>query len=75
VYVPSFGEWGYVIATRGDLVLPENLPSGLRYLTPAVVAQAFDFPTDMSAVAVEPNRLNDQALVRYYTEEFDRINR
>jgi spermidine synthase len=75
VYVPSFGEWGYVIATRGDLVLADRLPGGLRYLTPAVVAQAFDFPTDMSAVAAEPNRLNDQALVRYYTEEFDRINR
>lgn len=75
VYVPSFGEWGYVIATRGDFALPERLPSGLRYLTPSVVAQAFDFPTDMSAVAVEPNRLNDQALVRYYTQEFDRINR
>jgi spermidine synthase len=75
VYVPSFGEWGYVIATRGDFALPEKLPAGLRYLTPAIVAQAFDFPLDMAAVAVEPNRLNDQALVRYYTAEFDKINR
>jgi spermidine synthase len=75
VYVPSFGEWGYVIATRGDFVLPEKLPAGLRYLTPRVVAQSFDFPNDMSAVAVEPNRLNDQALVRYYSAEFDKINR
>ena len=75
VYVPSFGEWGYVIATRGDFVPSQKLPAGLRYLTPAVVAQSFDFPSDMSAVAVEPNRLNDQALVRYYSAEFDKINR
>jgi spermidine synthase len=75
VYVPSFGEWGYVIATRSDFALPTTLPAGLRYLTPSIVAQAFDFPTDMSAVAVEPNRLNDQALVRYYSAEFDKINR
>ena len=75
VYVPSFGEWGYVIATRGEYKVPLDLPPGLRYLTPTLIAQSFDFPKDMSAVAVLPNRLNDQALVRYYSEEFDRINR
>ena len=75
VYVPSFGEWGYVIASRGDFALPTKLPAGLRYLTPTIVAQAFDFPSDMSAVAVQPNRLNDQALVRYYSAEFEKINK
>jgi spermidine synthase len=29
----------------------------------------------MAAVAAEPNRLNDQVLVRYYEHEFDAINR
>lgn len=75
VYVPSFGEWGYVIASRGDYVAPRAVPAGMRYITPSIIAQAFDFPNDMSAVAVLPNRLNDQALVRYYTAEFDKINR
>jgi spermidine synthase len=74
-YVPSFGEWGYVIATRGGYVPPATIPAGLRYLTPTIIAQSFNFPDDMSAVAVQPNRLNDQALVRYYSAEFDRINR
>ena len=36
---------------------------------------AFDFPRDMGPVAVQANRLNDQILVRYYGEEFDKINR
>jgi spermidine synthase len=75
VYVPSFGEWGYVIATRRAYTPPQTVPPGLRYLTPSIVAQAFDFPSDMSVVAALPNRLNDQALVRYYAAEFDRINR
>ena len=35
----------------------------------------FTFPRDMQPVAVEPNRLNDQVLVRYYEKEFDAINR
>jgi spermidine synthase len=74
-YIPSFGEWGYVIASRRTYTAPTTLPPGLRYLTPAIVAQAFEFPRDMAAVAVQANRLNDQVLVRYYAEEFDKINR
>ena len=75
VYVPSFGEWGYVLATHGSYTPPGTLPDSLRFLTPASVAQSFDFPRDMGPVAVRPNRLNDQILVRYYGEEFDKINR
>jgi spermidine synthase len=75
VYVPSFGEWGYVIASRADFTLPTRLPAGLRFLTPTIVAQSFDFPSDLSAVAALPNRLNDQALVRYYSAEFEKINK
>jgi spermidine synthase len=30
----------------------------------------FQFPNDMLPVDVEPNRLNDQALVRYYEREW-----
>jgi predicted membrane-bound spermidine synthase len=29
----------------------------------------------MQPVAVEPNRLNTQILVRYYEQEWDRVNR
>jgi spermidine synthase len=76
VYIPSFGEWGFVLARRGPYEPPDSLPDGLRYLTTAIVAQAFEFPRDMGPVAgVRPNRLNDQILVRYYAEDFDRINR
>jgi len=75
VYVPSFGEWGYVIAGRGPYVRPSTLPPGLRFLTPSTLAQVFDFPADMARVDVEPNRLNTQALVRYYEDEWRAINR
>jgi spermidine synthase len=75
VYVPSFGEWGYVIAGRGGYTPPQALPEGLRFLTPGTLAQAFDFPKDMARLDVEPNRLNTQALVRYYEDEWRAINR
>ncbi len=76
IYVPSFGEWGYVLAGFGtDYTPPAVLPSGLRYLTPSVMSQLFTFPADMQPVAAEVNRLNDQVLVRYYEEDWNRINR
>jgi spermidine synthase len=70
--VPSFGEWGFVLAGRGALPLPSHVPSGLKYLTDASVASLFDIAPDMSSVPVEVNRLNNQMLVRYYEEEWQR---
>ena len=70
--VPSFGEWGFVLAGREALPLPSHVPSGLRYLTDGTVASLFDLAPDMSSVPVEVNRLNNQMLVRYYEEEWSR---
>jgi spermidine synthase len=79
LYVPSFGEWGFVLARPGaggaGYVPPSALPPGLRYLTPREVPQLFAFATDMLPVEARPNRLNDQALVRYYEEDWARMNR
>jgi spermidine synthase len=75
VYVPSFGEWGFVIAGTVPYQPPHTLPDGLRYLTVQGVPALFDFPADMQPVPAEPNRLNDQVLVRYYEREWAAINR
>ncbi len=75
VYVPSFGEWGFVLAGRTPYQPPVSLPDALRYLTASAVPELFRFPLDMSRVPVEPNLLNTQALVRYYEHEWDTINR
>ena len=75
VYVPSFGEWGFVIAGLSSYAPPATLPEGLRYLTASSVPALFDFPADMQRVPALANRLNDQVLVRYYEHEFDAINR
>lgn len=74
-YVPSFGEWGFVLAGRAPYAAPSRLPGGLRFLTPETVPDLFLFPPDMQRVAVEPNRLDDQVLVRTYDDEWRTINR
>jgi spermidine synthase len=77
LYVPSFGEWGFVLASLddGSYTPPTTLPAGLRYLTLAEVPRMFEFSADMQPVPVEANRLNTQVLVRYYEQEWDRVNR
>jgi spermidine synthase len=73
VYVPSFGEWGFMLAGYEDFKLPQALPSGLRFLSMQNVGEMFVFPNDMLPVAAEPNRLNNQVLVHYYERDWKDI--
>src|SRR2546425_1127220 len=50
VYVPSFGEWGFVLAAARDWAPPRAYPPGLRFLTGEGSAALFGFPPDMAAV-------------------------
>ena len=72
-HVPSFGEWGYVVASRRPYRLPEKLPEGLRFLTPQSLPTLFDFPLDMARVPSEVNRLSNQVLVSTYEAEWGRV--
>jgi len=70
VYVPSFGEWGFVLASNGPIGAPGALPPGLRFLTPRTDALAFVFPPDMARRPTPVNRLDNQALVREFDSEW-----
>jgi spermidine synthase len=72
-HVPSFGEWGFVIASRRPYRLPQTLPQGLRFLNAKSLGLVFDFPQDMSRVPTEVNRLSNQVLVTTYEEEWGRV--
>jgi len=72
-HVPSFGEWGYVVASRRPYRLPTQLPEGLRFLTLHGLPALFDFPQDMARVPAEVNRLSNQVLVTTYEAEWGRV--
>ena len=74
VYVPSFGEWGFVIASYREYQLPTTVPKGLRFLSVAGLPALFQFPPDMSPLPMPPNRLNDQVLVRAYDQDWKDIS-
>ncbi|WP_217994837.1 polyamine aminopropyltransferase [Methylogaea oryzae] len=71
--VPSFGEWGYILAGRRPVTPPTAYAVATRFLTADSAPQLFQFPKDMQRVPAEPNRLNNQVLVRYFEEEWRRV--
>jgi spermidine synthase len=69
-YVPSFGEWGFVLGTKIHFEAPEKFPDGLRFVSSETVKNLLHFPEDMVARIPEVNKLNNQILVRYFEHEW-----
>ncbi len=75
-YVPSFGEWGYILASKRDHYQPPTrYAEPMRFLDADSTALMFRFPADMQPVKVEPNRLNSQSLVHYFQQDWDQVIR
>jgi spermidine synthase len=72
--VPSFGEWGFALGALRPFEPPAHVIAGLRYLDEPTLASLFVLGPDMAPVETEINRLNNQALVHYYEEEWRRWN-
>ncbi len=73
--VPSFGEWGFIIAGRQDFAPAAVDSAKTRFLTAEMVADLFRFPADMARLPAEVNQLNNQALVRYFESEWRKVIR
>jgi spermidine synthase len=73
-HVPSFGEWGFILASRRPYRLPTTLPDGLRFLSPADLPLLFNFPLDMARVPTEVNRLSNQVLVQTFEDEWGKVH-
>ena len=76
-YVPSFGEWGFIVASPKELPQWGELPSSLEYLTAELLETLTVFPIDMQVDLDEIpiNRLDNQTLVRLYEEDWTRMHR
>jgi len=74
-HVPSFGEWGFIVASHRPFRLATTLPPSLRFLSVAGLPALFDFPPDMARVPTEVNRLSNQVLVQTFEEEWGKVQR
>ncbi|MGW0579576.1 polyamine aminopropyltransferase, partial [Streptomyces sp. NPDC002920] len=75
VDVPSFGNWGFVLAAPGTdtppaLRLASDAPR-LRYLDDSVLKAATVFPVDRRREDVRPSTLMDPAVLEYVLNEWE----
>lgn len=76
--VPSFGIWGYALAKLQPFETPTKTPENieLKFLNDKTFASMFEFSADTDLPKneeIEINRLDNQALVRYYESEWRRF--
>jgi spermidine synthase len=69
-YIPAFGEWGFVLASRQKIPVPDHFLPGLKFVNPETARGMIYFPQDMGPVTTDINRLNNQVLVQYFEEEW-----
>ncbi len=73
VYVPSFGEWGYVLGFNHFGSNTVYLPQQLRFYNPQQWEEMKHFPIDMAEVPTAINKLNNQVLIHYFEEEWGKV--
>ncbi len=66
-YVPSFGEWGFVMASKFPIDFKKYEPlTSLKYLDKEVLRRMEIFEKDNDWLDVEPNKLSTHKLIEYY---------
>ncbi|MGK2319442.1 polyamine aminopropyltransferase [Gordonia rhizosphera] len=70
VDVPSFGDWGYLLAGRTEQRLWLDAPGPLRFLTAGELAAAAVFPADRPRLDLPPSTLMDPRILRYAQGEW-----
>jgi spermidine synthase len=71
VHVPSFGQWGFVLAGGSQMPFPRINPKiETRFLTQEVLESLFVMPRDISEVETDVNTLLNQPLVRLYRKGY-----
>jgi len=71
VYVPAFGDWGYILIHKQKFNIPTTFPNQLKFLNSEIAKTLPIFPDDMIVKTNEINKLNNQILVRLFEEEWD----
>jgi len=70
IYIPSFGEWGFVIASHEKLPLDGIKPiKGLKFIDSKVLNQMLFFDKDISKPQdIQSNKLSSHKLIYYYND-------
>ncbi len=73
-YVPSFGEWGFIMFAKQPIQLDfiNHLPQALKYFSTKEFGTMKNFPKDMCATTKAVQKLDNQILVDLFEREWSK---
>ncbi len=74
VNIPSFGNWGFVMAAQFPLPLHFDETISTKYLEAATLQHLFYFPKDKRDVDIQANTLDQPVLLDYYLQHWNDLN-
>ncbi len=74
INVPSFGNWGFNIASNTKLDFKFNETLNLKYLEQESFEHIFYFPPDVKRTNVEASRLDQPIIMKYYLDHWSALN-
>jgi len=72
--VPSFGNWGFVLASQQEIDFTFDEKIRTRFLEAEMLDHIFYFPKDTRTKNVLPNFLDQPILMEYYLDHWRRLN-
>ena len=72
-YIPSFGDWGFIIArneSNDEAIDMTSLPKDLKYLNPNQIEQSFIFPLDIIIADTKLNTLDNPVILNYFLDDW-----
>lgn len=74
VYIPSFGNWGFVVASEGSLneLDVNTIPKNLKFLDEKEASYAMTMPKDIQIQSTKINRLDRPIILNYFNEDWQR---
>jgi spermidine synthase len=70
IYVPSFTEWGFILASKNKIPDQVYLPADLKFMTEEELKSLFHFSSDMNRIETDIQTLSSQTLVSQYAQEW-----
>lgn len=75
VWVPSFGDWGFNLASTTPLDPTRwDFPKDVEYMTQQTFANSLYFTPDIAEPVVKPNRLIEPVILDYYMRDWQQFH-
>ena len=71
--VPSFGPWGYIMASNSPLTKQRQIPNSTRYITDDNWQFALQHPGDLPPLSMPANYLQTLPLMQFYAEGYQAL--